>query len=49
MQLRHVINLHKGLTPLVVLGLMAAYGNFGSGYSHREENKYFSFSILPIG
>ena len=31
MQLRHVINLHKGLTPLVVLGLMAAYGNFGSG------------------
>ncbi|MFN9932843.1 MAG: DUF1295 domain-containing protein [Cyanobacteriota bacterium] len=31
MQLRHVINLHKGLTPLVVLGLMAAYGNFGNG------------------
>jgi steroid 5-alpha reductase family enzyme len=31
MQLRHVINLHKGLTPLVVLGLMAAFGNGGSG------------------
>lgn len=31
MQLRHVINLHKGLTPVVVLGLMAAFGNFGSG------------------
>lgn len=27
MQLRHVINLHKGSTPLVVAGLMAAYGN----------------------
>lgn len=30
-RLREVINLHKGLTPLVVLGLMAAHGNFGTG------------------
>ena len=27
MQLRHVINLHKGLTPLVIVALMVGYGN----------------------
>jgi len=31
MQIRHVINLHKGLTSLVVVGLMLAYGNFSVG------------------
>ena len=31
MQIRHVINLHKGLTALVVAGLMLAYGNFSVG------------------
>ena len=31
MQLRHVINLHKGLTALVVVGLMLAYGNGSVG------------------
>jgi len=31
MQLRHVINLHKGLTAPVVAGLMLAYGNFSMG------------------
>jgi len=31
MQLRHVINLHKGLTALVVGGLMLAYGNGSVG------------------
>lgn len=28
MQARHLINLHKGLTPAVVIGLMVLYGNF---------------------
>ncbi len=28
MQIRHVINLHKGLTPFVVLGLMMGFDNF---------------------
>ncbi|MFQ6539646.1 MULTISPECIES: methyltransferase family protein [Aphanothece] len=31
MQLRHVINLHKGLTPFVVAGLMVGYGNMTLG------------------
>ena len=31
MQLRSVINLHKGLTPLLVLALMALYGNWSIG------------------
>ena len=31
MQIRHVINLHKGLTALVVGGLMLAYGNSSVG------------------
>jgi protein-S-isoprenylcysteine O-methyltransferase Ste14 len=31
MKLRHLINLHKGLTPLLVLGLMALYGNWTIG------------------
>lgn len=29
LQSRHFINLHKGLTPLLVLGLMAGYQNWG--------------------
>jgi protein-S-isoprenylcysteine O-methyltransferase Ste14 len=29
MKLKHPINLHKGLTAPVILGMMAAYGNFG--------------------
>jgi protein-S-isoprenylcysteine O-methyltransferase Ste14 len=29
MKLKYPINLHKGLTTLAVLGMMAAYGNFG--------------------
>jgi steroid 5-alpha reductase family enzyme len=28
MQIRHVINLHKALTPLAVIALMVFYGNF---------------------
>lgn len=28
MKLKHSINLHKGLTPIVVFGLMVAYNNF---------------------
>lgn len=31
MQVRHVINLHKGSTPLVVAGLMVGYGNVSLG------------------
>jgi len=31
MQLRHVINLHKGSTALVIGGLMLAYGNASLG------------------
>lgn len=31
MQIRHAINLHKGITVLVVLGLMVVYGNFTVG------------------
>lgn len=31
MKIKHVINLHKGLTLFVVLGLMLAYGNFSVG------------------
>ena len=31
MQIRQVINLHKGLTAPVVLGLMAAYQNGSMG------------------
>lgn len=31
MKIKHIINLHKGLTPLVVLGLMLAYQNFSLG------------------
>jgi protein-S-isoprenylcysteine O-methyltransferase Ste14 len=29
MKIKHPINLHKGTTTLVILGLMFAYGNFG--------------------
>ncbi|MDX2253886.1 MAG: DUF1295 domain-containing protein [Pseudanabaenaceae cyanobacterium bins.39] len=28
MKIKHAINLHKGLTPIVILALMAAYNNF---------------------
>ena len=31
MKIKHIINLHKGLTPLVLLGLMLAYQNFSLG------------------
>jgi len=31
MQLKHAINLHKGLTTIFVLGLMVAYRNFTLG------------------
>ncbi|HAX74341.1 MAG TPA: steroid 5-alpha reductase [Cyanobacteria bacterium UBA11372] len=31
MKIKHVINLHKAITPLVVLGLMFAYQNFTLG------------------
>ncbi|MBW4575789.1 MAG: DUF1295 domain-containing protein [Aphanothece sp. CMT-3BRIN-NPC111] len=31
MKVKHIINLHKGLTPLVVVGLMLAYENFSLG------------------
>ncbi|HEY9874406.1 MAG TPA: DUF1295 domain-containing protein [Candidatus Obscuribacterales bacterium] len=31
MKSKHIINLHKGLTPLVLLGLMLAYQNFSLG------------------
>ena len=31
MQLRHVINLHKGLTAPVVLAMMLAWNRFDSG------------------
>ena len=30
MKLNQIINLHKGLTPFVVLGLMAFYKNFST-------------------
>jgi protein-S-isoprenylcysteine O-methyltransferase Ste14 len=29
MKIKHPINLHKGMTTLVIVGLMFAYGNFG--------------------
>ena len=31
MKIKHVINLHKGLTPLVIVGLMLFYQNFTLG------------------
>ncbi|MCY7391868.1 MAG: steroid 5-alpha reductase, partial [Leptolyngbyaceae cyanobacterium CAN_BIN12] len=31
MQLKHAINLHKGLTAIFVFGLMVAYQNFTLG------------------
>jgi hypothetical protein len=32
MKAKHVINLHKGTTPLFVVALMVAYQNFGLGH-----------------